>query len=83
MGPWMMGGWNGGWGWMGGGISMVIFWVLLIAGVVILVRWIADSGPARYGRPRSEESAEDILKRRYASGEITKAEFDQARRDLA
>lgn len=83
MGPWMMGGWNGSWGWTGsGGISMIIFWVLLIVGVVVLVKWIADSGATPYSRTRGEESAVDILKRRYASGEITKAEFEQARRDL-
>ncbi len=84
MGPWMMGGWNGSWGWTGGAgmISMVVFWALLIGGVVVLVKWIADSGAAGGGRPRSEESAVEILKRRYASGEITKAEFDQARKDL-
>lgn len=84
MGPWMMGGWNGAWGWTGngGGISMIIFWVLLIAGVVVLVRWAADSGAVPYGGTRGEESAVDILKRRYARGEITKAEFEQARNDL-
>ena len=84
MGPWMMGGWNGSWGWTGGAgvIFMVLFWALLIGGVVILVKWIADSGPAGRGLPRSEESAVELLKRRYASGEITKAEFEQARNDL-
>ena len=83
MGPWMMGGWNGSWGWTGGGaISMIIFWALLIGGVVVLVKWIADSGAAGYRLPRSEESAQEILKRRYAAGEITKAEFDQARTDI-
>lgn len=61
---------------------MIIFWALLIGGIVVLVRWIADSGAAGYSRTRGEESAVEILKRRYASGEITKAEFDQARRDL-
>ncbi len=85
MGPWMMGGWNGSFGWAGGVgvISMVLFWTLLIGGVVVLVKWDADSGPAVHGRPRSEESAVEILKSRYASGEVTKAEFEQARKDLA
>ncbi len=82
MGPWMMGGWNGGWGWMGGGISMIIFWALLVVGIVLLVKWTADSRAAPYCGTHGEESAEDILKRRYARGEITKTEFEQARRDL-
>lgn len=85
MGPWMMGGWNGGWGLagIGGGISMIIFWALLIGGAVLLVRWVSDSRTAGYTRTRGEESAVEILKRRYASGEITKAEFEQARQDLS
>lgn len=72
-----------GWGWgMGFGmISVVLFWVLVILGIVILVKWIAggSSGP---GQPPGK-TALDILKERYARGEIDREEFEQKKRDLA
>lgn len=71
-----------GWGWgMGFGmISVVLFWVLVILGIVILVKWIAgsSSGP---GQPPAK-TALDILKERYARGEIDKQEFEEKKRDL-
>ena len=75
-----------GWGWgMGFGmISMVLFWVLIIVGIVVLVRWIA--GPsASSGLPPAPpplKTALDILKERYARGEIDKQEFEEKKRDL-
>lgn len=65
------------WGWMWfGPIFMLLFWVLLIAGVVIAVKWVLGQG----GKPG--ESALDILKKRYASGEISKEEFEEKKRDI-
>jgi len=58
-------------------LFMVLFWVLVISGVVYLVRWLMSQGIA--GRP---ESSLDILKKRYARGEISKQEFEDMRRDL-
>jgi putative membrane protein len=72
-----------GWGFGGFGvimlIIMIVFWGLIIWGIVALIRWLSRSG--RYGYTR-HETALEILKRRYASGEITKAEFDEKKRDL-
>ena len=48
--------------------------------LVLLVRAVIHSGPPA-ARP-GEESAEDILRRRYAAGEITREQFEQMRRDL-
>ena len=81
--------WNGmgsyGWGWgMGFGmISMVLFWILIILGIVVLVRWVA--GPASSGLPPAPpvKTALDILKERYARGEIDKQEFEEKKRDLS
>ncbi|MCL5960332.1 MAG: SHOCT domain-containing protein [Chloroflexi bacterium] len=85
-GPGMMGGygWGQGWGWGGtaGVISTIIFWILIIGGVVLLVKWLASSARTGDSPFRTGESALDILKRRYASGEITKAEFEQTKQDL-
>lgn len=76
-------GWGWGWGWsMGFGmLSMVLFWVLVILGIVILVRWIAAGSFGGAGTPR-EKTALDILKERYARGEIDREEFEQKKRDL-
>jgi putative membrane protein len=72
----MMGDW-GGWGWgMGfGGIFMILFWVLIALGIVALVKWLFSAGG-------SGKSALDILKERYAKGEIDREQYEQMRRDL-
>jgi putative membrane protein len=74
--------WDHGWGGMGfGGSLMLLFWILLIVGVVLLVRWLATGDAARRpGPPRN--AALDLLKERYARGEIERDEFEQKRRDL-
>ncbi|BAV33283.1 hypothetical protein SCL_0967 [Sulfuricaulis limicola] len=69
-----------GWGMGFGGIGMILFWVLIIAGIVVLTKWLAD-GPRRSDTPR-ENSALDVLKQRYARGEINREEFEQKKRDL-
>jgi putative membrane protein len=57
---------------------MLLFWALIIVALVALGKWIFDrSGDAPRGR-----SALDILKERYARGEIGKEEFEQKQRDL-
>jgi putative membrane protein len=78
----MWGGYDYGWGWgMGFGmISMVLFWVLVILGIVILVKWIAASNAGADRTPA--KTALDILKERYARGEIGRDEFEQKKRDL-
>lgn len=63
-------------GWMPmmglGLLFMVLFWAFVIAGVIYLVRWLMGQGLA--SRP---ESSLDILKKRYARGEISKQEFEE------
>ena len=73
MGPGMM------WGWWGmGWIFMIIFWGLFVLGLIFLIRWFV--GMTKATKP--EESALDILKKRYASGQIDKEEFEQKKKDL-
>jgi putative membrane protein len=57
---------------------MLLFWVLIIAGIVALGKWIFDRSS---DAPR-RKTALDILKERYARGEIEKDEFERKKRDL-
>jgi putative membrane protein len=77
----MDGNWGyGGPGWFGMGFGMLLFWGLLIVGVIVLVRWLAAG--RRDPAPPPHASALDILAQRYARGEIDRAEYEQKRRDL-
>ena len=79
MGPWMMNwGYSMGWCWM---IIMAVFWISVIVGIVFLIRWIIlSTNKGRETKP--EDSAIEILKRRYAKGEINKEEFEEKKKDL-
>ncbi len=72
--------WNFGWGWgMGiGCIATLLLWILIILGIVFLVRAILRS--ERKGT--IQETALDILKRRYAKGEISKEEFEEMKKNI-
>lgn len=60
-----------------GGIFIVVFW----AAIILLVVWaIRSTFPSQ--RQTEHESAVEILKRRYAAGEISQAEYEQARHAL-
>lgn len=88
MGPGMMGpGFTGRWGgWMWGagmwlgGLVMLVFWGALIVGAFLVVRLLGGlSGSEGRTAPASPL---DILKRRYAAGELTREQYEQMRRDL-
>jgi putative membrane protein len=76
--------WHGnmmGWGGSGFfGLGHLLWWALLIAGVIVLVRWLMRGGSRSGGD--GEDRALSILKERYARGEIDKAEFDRRKRDI-
>jgi len=85
---------HGGPGWFGPGMMgsewwglswafTLVFWILVIVALIFLIRWLA-----RQSRPRTEQDlrrdlAVEILRQRYAKGEIDKEEFDNKKRDLA
>lgn len=72
--------WGGGWF---GGIFMILFWILLIVGIIALVRWIiASNRTSGTGVPSTAVSALEILKQRYAKGEIDRDQFIAMKRDL-
>lgn len=66
------------WHGFGGGM-MWIFWILLAVLIFWVVRTAAGGGTDSAGK---QKSALDILKERYAKGEIEREEFEQKRRDL-
>lgn len=75
-----MRGQGGGWPWMMhygfGGILMWIIFLILVGAVLYVVI------SSQKGRSAQNESPLDILKKRYARGEITKEEFDKMKRNL-
>jgi len=78
-GPGMM-----GWGMMGwfGPIMMVVFWIAVIVGIILVIRWLVISTRGAGSGAKSEDAAMEILKRRYARGDINKAEFEEKKKDL-
>lgn len=64
------------------GIGMLLFWGLIIIGIVMLARGF--DGTLSAGEPSARDRMPlDILGERYARGEIDKSEFAQKRRDLS
>ena len=59
-------------------LLMLAFWGVVIAGVVLSIRWLR-----RQGGRREPDPALEILRQRYARGDISKEEFDAKKRDLA
>lgn len=57
-----------------------LFWVALIVGLVFLIKWIVNQG--RPTETRRKDEALEILKLRYAKGEIGKEEFEQKKKDI-
>lgn len=67
----------GWWGWAGMGIGMVLFWALLIAGIVALVVYTTGDRRARQVPPDATPAAspEQVLAARFARGEINETEY--------
>lgn len=69
-------------------IFMILFWVLIIAGAVWLISRLfpqttrASSPPSGVDRFEAPASPEEILKRRYAQGEISASQFEEMRERL-
>ena len=58
-----------------------IFWIIILV-LLIAWGWSFLKKEKGFGFGNTQESALDILKRRYAKGEISKEEFDEKKRDL-
>jgi putative membrane protein len=67
------------------GIIMIILWVVLLTAIVLLVSGLITRRPfsdQSGGKPLADSDALEILKRRYASGEISKIEYEDIKQDL-
>lgn len=72
-------------GMMGGGymgFSMIFFWIILLAVLVFVVRWIFRQGPPNntntsHNNTNTSQTALDLLKKRLANGEIDIEEFKE------
>lgn len=94
--PWQSFTWGGGrwssmmwgtnpmdWGFgLFGGIFMILWWVLIVFGIIALIKWLMNKHPREDAR-RHGKTALDILKERYAKGEITEKEFKDKKRDIS
>jgi putative membrane protein len=84
---WGQGGWDWGWHpmwgmWGAWGVGMLLvmltFWVFAIIALVAGIRWLIGQG-----RQPGRDHALEILRERYARGEVSKEEFDAKKRDLS
>ncbi|MEX2650313.1 MAG: SHOCT domain-containing protein [Alphaproteobacteria bacterium] len=79
-GPYMMSN-HGWWGMILGPFMMIALLAIVVAVVVLLVRWLGGTAHHQVPHPPGK-TALDILKERFARGEIDKQEFEDRRRVL-
>jgi len=75
--------WHGGWhGWVFGPIMMILFIAVIVAVIVLLVRWLGGAGHGHAPHVPPGKTPLDILKERFARGEIDVTEFEERRKVL-
>jgi putative membrane protein len=87
MSPGMMGGWHMGQGMMGYGYGYGFNWIAVLLQIVLFVVFFGLIVFGVYyfiggGRLKSSEKSLDILKERYAKGEINKEDYDKMKKEL-
>jgi putative membrane protein len=71
--PWMWGAWG-----IGMMVVMLAFWGVIIVGIVLGIRWLLS-----VGRETKSDPALEVLRQRYARGDIDRDEFEAKKRDLS
>lgn len=75
----------GGWGPMmhyGFGYGGMFMWIIFLIVIGLLIYFFVQTQKTKGQTPTQNESHLDILKRRYAKGEITKEEYERMKKDL-
>ena len=75
----------GGWGPMmhyGFGYGGMFMWIIFLMVIGLLIYFISQSQKTKGQTPTHNESPLDILKRRYAKGEIAREEYERMKKDL-
>jgi putative membrane protein len=57
---------------------MILVWLLIVVAIVVSVCWLMGQG-----KESQSESALEMLRRRYARGEISREEFESRKKDLS
>lgn len=77
-------GWDWGWGHMiFGSLMMVLLWGGIIVAIVVAVRWLGGGPSHSATPPAAHNTALEILRERFARGEIDKEEFEERQRLLS
>ena len=74
-----MNSWGMGWP---GGFFMIVFWILIIIGLIFIIKWLIQTTKEVREDGERGSHAIDILKERYAKGEIDKSQFENMKADL-
>lgn len=73
------------WGHMmyyGHGYGGIFMWILFLIVIGLLIYFVVQAQKTKGQTPPQDESHLDILKKRYAKGEITKEEYERIKKDL-
>lgn len=75
--------WGGGWQmWLFGPLMMIVMIAMIAAVVTLVIRWSGGSGSHGAGGRSLDRNAHDILRERFARGEIDQEEYEARRRVL-
>lgn len=66
----------------GFGYGGMFMWIIFLIVIGLLIYFFVQTQKTKGQTPTQNESHLDILKKRYAKGEINKEDFDRMRRDL-
>ncbi len=75
----------GGWGYMmhyGFGYGGMFMWIIFLIVIGLLVYFMVQTKKIKGQTPTQNESPLDILKRRYAKGEVAREEYERMKKDL-
>lgn len=71
-------------GWFGGMLGLgILFWIVIILLLIWVVKsLVGNQETTPTTEVDNDDKAEDILRKRYARGEISREEFEQMKNDL-